>query len=130
MVAIGMALILISILSFYFIWKNKILENKWWLRILVISVLLPEIANQLGWFSAEVGRQPWVVYGLLRTSEGLSKAVESGQIIFSLILFTFIYLLLFVLFIFLLDHKIKAGPGHSEEIESEYDKQKELFAKH
>ncbi|MDP4176458.1 MAG: cytochrome ubiquinol oxidase subunit I [Bacteroidota bacterium] len=130
MVAIGMTLILISLLSFYFIWKNKIVENKWWLRILVISVLLPEIANQLGWFSAEVGRQPWVVYGLLRTSEGLSKAVESGQIVFSLVLFTFIYLLLFVLFIFLLDHKIKAGPGHSEEIESEYDKQKELFAKH
>ncbi|MGE5680881.1 MAG: cytochrome ubiquinol oxidase subunit I [Bacillota bacterium] len=127
MVAIGMSLILISLISFYLIWKNKIYENKWWLRILVISVLLPEIANQLGWFSAEVGRQPWVVYGLLRTSDGLSKAVSSGQIVFSLVLFSLIYLLLFILFIFLLDHKIKAGPEHPGEIESEYDKQKELF---
>lgn len=127
MVAIGMSLILISLISFYLIWKNKIYENKWWLRILVISVLLPEIANQLGWFSAEVGRQPWVVYGLLRTSDGLSKAVSSGQIVFSLVLFSLIYLLLFILFIFLLDHKIKAGPEHPGEIESEYYKQKELF---
>lgn len=127
MVAIGMLLILISLISLYLLWKKKLFENRWWLKLLVIAVLLPQLSNQLGWFSAEVGRQPWVVYGLLRTSEGLSKAVNSNQIVFSLILFSFIYLLLFVLFIFLLDHKIKAGPGHAEEIESEYDKQKELF---
>ncbi|MGE5432000.1 MAG: cytochrome ubiquinol oxidase subunit I [Syntrophomonadaceae bacterium] len=127
MVAIGMTLILISLVSLFLLWKKKLYLNKWWLRILVASVLLPQAANQLGWFSAEVGRQPWVVYGLLRTSEGLSKAVAAGQILFSLILFTFIYALLFILFIYLLDRKIKHGPENPEEMKSEYDRQQELF---
>lgn len=77
------------------------------------SVLLPQIANQVGWYTAEIGRQPWIVYGYLRTSEGLSKAVSAGQILFSLILFGLIYALLFFLFIYLLDQKIKHGPEES-----------------
>lgn len=127
MVAIGMALILISFVSFYMYKKGKLEKSTLWLKLLVASVLLPQIANQLGWFSAEVGRQPWVVYGLLRTSEGLSKSVNGSQIVFSLILFTIIYIMLFALFIFLLDNKIKHGPEHTEDMESEYDRQKELF---
>jgi cytochrome d ubiquinol oxidase subunit I len=63
--------------------------------IFSFSVLLPQIANQVGWYSAEVGRQPWVVYGLLRTSKALSQAVSAENIIFSLILFTWVYLVLF-----------------------------------
>lgn len=82
-----------------------------YLWALVFSVILPHVGNQAGWFAAEVGRQPWIVYNLLRTSDALSKIVSSNQIIFSLVLFALIYLLLFVLFIFLLDHKIKAGPS-------------------
>ncbi len=74
------------------------------------SVLLPQIANQAGWFAAEMGRQPWVVYGLLRTSDALSKQVTADQIIFSLILFTLVYATLFVLFIYLMNKKIKHGP--------------------
>ena len=76
------------------------------------SVLLPQIANQAGWFTAETGRQPWVVYGLLRTSDALSKAVTANQVLFSLILFALVYALLFVLFIFLLNRKIQHGPEH------------------
>jgi cytochrome d ubiquinol oxidase subunit I len=127
MVAIGIALIFISLFSVFLLKRKTLFVKKWWLKILVISVLLPQIANQLGWFTAEVGRQPWVVYGLLRTSDGLSKVVASGQVVFSLILFTLIYVLLFILFIFLLDRKIKFGPEAVEEIPSEYDKQKEIF---
>ena len=63
----------------------------------------------MGWFSAEMGRQPWVVYGLLRTSDALSKAVKADQVIFSLFLFTFIYSVLFALFIYLLNKKIQHG---------------------
>jgi cytochrome d ubiquinol oxidase subunit I len=127
MVAIGMLIIFIAYFSL-FLWKrDKLFSNKTWLSILVGSVLLPQLANQLGWFSAEIGRQPWVVYGLLRTSDGLSKAVTSGQIVFSLILFTIIYALLFILFIFLLDYKIKAGPEHVEEIHTEYDRQRDVL---
>lgn len=114
MVAIGMLLILISLVSAFYWWKGRLFKAKWLLIVLVFSVLLPEIANQLGWFSAEVGRQPWIVYGLLRTGEALSVSVGSNQVIISLILFGFIYLLLFALFIYLLDEKIRRGP--EEEI--------------
>lgn len=127
MVAIGMALIFISLFTWFLIWRNKLFDSKMWLWVLVLSVLLPQAANQLGWFSAEVGRQPWIVYNLLKTSDGLSAVVSAEQIVFSIVMFSVIYLLLFVLFIFLLDRKIKHGPEGSDEIPSEYDKQKEIF---
>ena len=127
MVAIGFTLIAISILSVFFWWRKTLFDKRWFLWILVFSVLLPQIANQLGWITAEVGRQPWIVYGLLRTSEGLSKAVEAGQIWFSLILFTIIYAFLFVLFIYLLNEKIKHGPEEPESISSEYEHQKAIL---
>lgn len=110
MVAIGMLLICISLIGIFFYWRKTLFSKSWLLKIMVVSVLGPQIANQLGWFSAEVGRQPWIVYGLMRTSDGLSKSVTAGQTLFSLILFTLIYLLLFILFIYLLDQKIKQGP--------------------
>ncbi|UCC78689.1 MAG: cytochrome ubiquinol oxidase subunit I [Candidatus Zixiibacteriota bacterium] len=110
MVVAGMILILISLVSAFYWWRDKLFTTKWLLTVLVFSVLLPQIANQLGWFSAEVGRQPWIVYGLLRTGEALSVSVGSGQVITSLVLFVLIYLLLFVLFIYLLDEKIRHGP--------------------
>jgi cytochrome d ubiquinol oxidase subunit I len=114
MVAIGMALILLSIIGILGWWRGWLFEKSWLLWIYVFSVLLPQIANQLGWFSAEVGRQPWIVYGLMRTPDGVSANVSSGQIVSSLILFSVIYLLLLALFIFLLDNKIRKGPGHTE----------------
>ncbi|MCH9610865.1 MAG: Cytochrome bd ubiquinol oxidase subunit 1 [Chlamydiales bacterium] len=76
----------------------------------IVSVLFPEIANQMGWYTAEIGRQPWVVYGLLKTSEGVSLSLVPGQVVASLIMFVVIYALIFALFVFLLDRKIKAGP--------------------
>jgi len=124
MVAIGMLLILISLITVFLLAKKKLNSKPWILKILIFSVLGPQIANQLGWFSAEVGRQPWIVYGLMRTSDGLSKTVTAGQTLFSLILFTLIYLLLFVLFIFLLDQKIKHGPDDSGDIAPTYQQQR------
>lgn len=88
---------------------------RFFLGLMVVSVAFPQIANQAGWFTAEMGRQPWIVYNILRTSEGLSKAVHAHQVWVSLILFTFIYALLFALFIFLLTKKIKKGPSDREE---------------
>jgi cytochrome d ubiquinol oxidase subunit I len=119
MVAIGFALIGISLLGIFFWWRGKLFKQRWMLWIFVFSVLLPQIANQIGWITAEVGRQPWIVYGLLRTSDGLSKAVEAGQVMFSLILFMLIYLGLFILFIYLLNEKIKHGPEDVDSIPSE-----------
>jgi cytochrome d ubiquinol oxidase subunit I len=81
---------------------------------MVFSVGLPQLANQLGWMSAEIGRQPWIVYGLLRTRDAVSKVVSAGETLASLILFALVYALLFGLFIYLLDHKIKEGPVDDE----------------
>src|SRR3972149_915767 len=124
MVAIGFFLIAISILGVFLWWRGKLFNHRWLLWIFVFSVLAPQIANQIGWIVAEGGRQPWIVYGLLRTSEGLSKVVTAEQIWFSLILFAVIYLFLFILFIYLLNDKIKHGPEEPETIVSEYEKQK------
>jgi cytochrome bd ubiquinol oxidase subunit I len=109
MVAIGMTLILISWTGVFLWWRGKLFETRWFLCILVGSVLLPQAANQLGWLSAEVGRQPYIVYNLMKTSEAISKTVQPGEILFSILLFGFIYLLLFILFIYLLNDKIHHG---------------------
>ena len=85
--------------------------------IFSFSVILPQIANQVGWFSAEMGRQPWVVYGLLRTNKAFSQEVSSNQIVFSLVLFTLVYSLLLVLFLYSVNKKIKHGPYDEEEKE-------------
>lgn len=118
MIAIGMALIGLTLPAAFLLWRGVFFQQKWLLRIFVFAVLLPQIANQLGWYSAEVGRQPWVVYGLLRTSDALSKAVNAGQVWFSLILFTLVYTLLFALFIYLLNKKIIHGPSEDEHPET------------
>ncbi|MBU6410843.1 MAG: cytochrome ubiquinol oxidase subunit I [Verrucomicrobia bacterium] len=110
MVGIGMALIAVAALGTYFSWRKVLYEKRWMLWILVFSVLGPEIANQLGWFAAEVGRQPWIVYGLMRTPQGLSAILRANVVVASLALFTFIYFLLFAVFIYLLNHKIQHGP--------------------
>ena len=94
-----------------YLWKKKRLhEHPWVLKAMVLSVVFPQIANQAGWYSAENGRYPWIVYGLLRISDGLSKAVTANQVLSSIILFTSVYLILFFLFIYLLNEKIKHGP--------------------
>jgi cytochrome d ubiquinol oxidase subunit I len=115
MVGIGCALLLISFLGCFYAWRRKLIETRWLLWILVFSVLGPEIANQLGWFGAEVGRQPWIVYGLLRTPQGLSAVVKADAVLTSLILFTIIYFLLFSVFIYMLNHKIQHGP-HPDDL--------------
>jgi len=120
MIVCGVLMILLSLFACYLWWKKKLFTKKWLLVAFIWSVLLPQIANQAGWFTAEMGRQPWVVYGLLKTSDALSKSVTANQIIFSLILFTVVYIVLFILFLFLLNGKIKHGPidyGVKESIE-------------
>lgn len=124
MVAIGFVLIALSVIGIFLIWRGKLFDKRWLLWIFVFTVLGPQIANQLGWISAEVGRQPWIVYNLLRTSEALSKVVTANHVWFSLILFTLVYALLFVLFLYLLNEKIKHGPEEAEKIPSEYEHQK------
>ena len=110
MIAIGMMLIGLTLYASFLWWRGKLFETKWILWIFSFSVILPQIANQVGWFAAEMGRQPWVVYGHLRTSDAFSQEVSSHQIVFSLIMFTVVYALLLVLFIYMVNKKIKHGP--------------------
>jgi cytochrome d ubiquinol oxidase subunit I len=125
MISIGMVLIAITLLASFLWWRGQLFKYRWLLWVFVIAVLLPQIANQTGWFAAEMGRQPWVVYGLLRTSDALSVAVNANQVVFSLIMFTVIYLILFGLFIYLLDKKIRKGPYDEDEVMA-HSRQKEI----
>ncbi len=118
MVAIGLLLIAITFFGTIQWWRGKIFYHRWYLWVLVIAVVLPQISNQFGWYAAEMGRQPWVVYGHLKTADALSESVTAGNVIFSLIFFTLIYLLLFVLFLYLLDRKIRKGPYDESDIDN------------
>jgi len=115
MVAIGMFLIALTVFASFLLWRGKLYDKRWLLRIFVWAVILPQIGNQVGWFAAEMGRQPWIVYKLLRTSDALSKAVTAHQILFAIILFTIVYIILFILFIYLLKKKIVHGIDEHEE---------------
>jgi len=118
MVAIGFAMIAIAAVGCFFLWRGTLAEKSWLLWIFVFSVLGPEIANQLGWFAAEVGRQPWIVYHVMRTPAGLSAVVKANVVLASLVLFTFIYFLLFAVFIYLLNDKIQHGPDEQDLVPS------------
>lgn len=100
-------------------WRGSLLQNRMLLKLLVFSVVFPQVANQAGWVAAEMGRYPWIVQGLLRISEGLSKSVTANQVFGSILMFGFVYIGLFILFIYLLNEKIKHGPS-DHDLESPY----------
>jgi cytochrome bd ubiquinol oxidase subunit I len=116
MIAMWALMALVTIMGLYLWKKNKLAKKKWVLWALILSVGFPQIANQSGWMTAEIGRQPWVVYGLLKTYEGVSPTIVSSQVVMSILMFIVIYVLLFILFMFLLDRKIKHGPVDEEEV--------------
>jgi len=110
MVAIGMLLIALSIAGVVLARMKKLETTRWFLWISVFAVILPQIGNQVGWAAAEIGRQPWIVYGLMKTADGISPTVSASAVLTSLIMFSAIYLALFIMFVLLLDKKIKQGP--------------------
>lgn len=122
MILMWVCMVVVTVGAIYKWRKNTLFTSKTMLRSLVISVLFPQIANQVGWMTAEVGRYPWIVYHQLRISEGLSKSVVASQVLGSIILFGIIYTLLFILFIFLLNEKFKHGPSEISP-SREYHKQ-------
>ena len=109
MVALGLYFIAVTLYAYIQLRRKKIFETRWLLKLFVWSIPLPLAACQLGWIVAEVGRQPWIVYGLLRTSEAYSMSVTAGEILFSIILFGLIYLLLGILYIYLVIREVKHG---------------------
>jgi len=117
MIFLGFYFILISIIGIYLFLKKNIYNEKWYLKILLYSIPLPYIANEFGWIGAEVGRQPWAVYKVLKTKDAISPLVPRGQILFSLIMFSIIYLFLLTIFIYLMKKFVKIG---IEEIKEGY----------
>jgi cytochrome d ubiquinol oxidase subunit I len=111
MIALGMLFMLLSLLGFIISRRDRLEANPLFLRVMLYSIPLPYVATQLGWIVAEVGRQPWIVYGVLRTSDGVSKSVAASQVAFSLAGFAVVYGLLAVLDIYLLVKYSKRGPG-------------------
>lgn len=118
MVAIGLGMIFLSAFGFLYFWRGSLFDKRWMLWLLVLSVLGPQFANQAGWFAAEVGRQPWIVQGLMRTPAGLSAVVNARTVFLSLVLFTAIYFLLFAVFVYLLNDKIQHGPDETDLVPS------------
>jgi len=110
MTALGFFFIALMGLAACWLIRCRLYEARWLLKALVWSVPLPFLAIQLGWITAEVGRQPWIVYKLLRTSEGASRTVSAQEIGFSLTLFSVIYMALLVAWLFLMIRKAKEAP--------------------
>jgi cytochrome d ubiquinol oxidase subunit I len=115
MVALGMFFIGITILAVLLRWRRRLYQQRWLMWVFVVAVIAPIAANELGWAAAEVGRQPWVVYGLLKTSEGVSKTVPGGQIWISMALFFTVYMGLLAFWLLVLNSKIQLGPEHIGE---------------
>jgi cytochrome bd ubiquinol oxidase subunit I len=111
MTALGFFFIALMGLAAYRLFRGKLYEDRWLLKGLVWSVPLPVLAILLGWITAEVGRQPWIVYKLLRTSEGVSPSVSAQEIGLSLAIFGVIYMALLVAWLFLMIRKAKEEPG-------------------
>jgi len=114
MVMLGMYFIGIAFLGLFLLWKKRLFESKWFLKLAFWSIPLPILANELGWMTAEVGRQPWAVYGVLKTSDAVSISVPAWQILVSLILFAIVYALLFYAWFKLLKREMNNVPDETE----------------
>jgi cytochrome d ubiquinol oxidase subunit I len=109
MVGAGVLMILLAMYGTFLTLRNKLLENRWYLRLMPWAIALPFIANSSGWIMREVGRQPWVVFGLQKTSDGVSPTVSTGMVATSFIGFTIIYGILAAVLVFLFIRYIRRG---------------------
>jgi cytochrome d ubiquinol oxidase subunit I len=110
MAGLGTYFVVLMIVAAFLLWRKKLYTARWILWLLLISFPFPYIANTAGWMTAEIGRQPWLIYGLMRTSEGYSNTVSAGNGLFTLIGFMGLYALLGLLFTVLVYREISQGP--------------------
>jgi cytochrome d ubiquinol oxidase subunit I len=111
MVGLGTIFTLVMAAAAYLLWRNKLQQARKMLWILMLAVPFPYIATTAGWWTAELGRQPWVVHGLLRTADGGSPQVNTGNVVFTTLGFAGLYLVLGILFLFQVMHELNRGPG-------------------
>lgn len=109
MVGLGTIFIAVMTSAVIWLWRGRLFETNWLLWILMLLFPFPFIANTVGWMTAELGRQPWLVYGLMRTEHGASPMVSSGNVLFTLLGFFGMYTVLSLLYIFLMLRRIEHG---------------------
>lgn len=110
MVGLGTIFIAVMVVAALLLWREKLYRARWMMWVLMVCAPLPYIANTAGWMTAELGRQPWLIYGLMRTSEGASPSVGAGNVWFTLIGFMGMYGVLAILWLFLVWREIEIGP--------------------
>jgi cytochrome d ubiquinol oxidase subunit I len=119
MFGLGDIFVLIGLVGLlFFFWKRKIFETRWLLWLFVLTVFFTEAAFIGGWWTAEVGRQPWIVYGILPTALAVSPTLSTTDVALSMVMFLVLYTLLFIVFIYLLNGKIQQGPEQLADVET------------
>ncbi len=116
-VMVGLGTFFIAIMGFavlLLLWQKRLFQTRWMHWLLLLAMPFPFLANTAGWFTAELGRQPWIVFGLLHTAQGSSPNVSSGNVLFTLIGFAGMYLLLGLTYVFLVVFEALRGPELSE----------------
>ena len=119
MVGLGGLMLMLMLIGIFFLWRKTIEKQRWWLKLAVLAIPLPILAVELGWMTAEVGRQPWIVYNLMRTVEGTSPAVSSGDVAISIVGIVLLYSLLLFLWLYAIRKEIAKGPDPDPSIASE-----------
>ena len=118
MAGLGTWFVLLMVVAAFLLWRGWLYKTRWALWALLLSFPLPYIANTAGWMTAELGRQPWLIYGLMRTSEGYSANVSAGNGLFTLLGFMGLYALLGLLFTVLIYREIDRGPEPQVPVEA------------
>jgi cytochrome d ubiquinol oxidase subunit I len=119
MVGLGTIFIAVMVVAAFLLWREVLYRSRWMLWILMLAVPLPYIANTAGWMTAELGRQPWLIYGLMRTARGISPKVGAGNAWFTLIGFMGMYTLLAMLWLFLVYREIELGPEPGTNLDTD-----------
>lgn len=109
MVGVGMLAIALGLAGAWLLWTGKLYTTKWFLGLLPFLIPLPHLAHETGWMAAEVGRQPWIIYGLMKTADSASVVVSSADIMISLAMFSVIYTLLFIVFVLIFLKIVRQG---------------------
>jgi cytochrome d ubiquinol oxidase subunit I len=121
MIGFGMLMALLSLVGLWLFRRDRSPRSRWFYRAAIAAIALPVLANSVGWIFTEMGRQPWAVFGLMTTADGVSPTVSAGTVLTSLIVFTVLYGVLAVVDGLLMYRYAKAGPPDPTPPESDED---------
>jgi cytochrome d ubiquinol oxidase subunit I len=116
MAGAGTLMVLLALIGLFLALKERLETSAWYLKLLPWALFLPYIANTAGWLMTELGRQPWIVFGLMKTEQATSPTVTGGMVLASLVVFTLLYGVLMAVDIYLLNKYAKSGPGYEDSL--------------